>query len=292
MRVAVIDVGSNTVRLLVAAPSERGLEVVTSDRVTLGLGASIERSGTIPPEKLAEAETCARRLARRARESGADLVEVLVTSPGRQASNGEALVAAVARAADAAARQLSGEDEGRLAYEGALAAEGPDGSRVAVCDVGGGSTQLAIGSGAEPDWVKTFDVGSLRLTKRSLDGGRTGRKALAAAGAVVAEAFAEAAPPAVDAGLAVGGSARALRRLEGRTLDEESLASAIKELTRRTPAETAKRFGVDKARAETLLAGALILSEVQRRLAVPLRVARGGLREGAALRLLRYALAA
>src|SRR5439155_10559482 len=219
MHVAVIDVGSNTVRLLVAAPSKAGLATVARDRVTLGLGACIERSGAIPSEKLDETGLCVRSLAARAREAGADLVDVLVTSPGRQAANGEALVAAVAQAAGAPAWQLSGEDEGRLAYEGALALEAPDSARVAVCDVGGGSTQLAIGSGPEPDWVRSFDIGSLRLTRRALDHDPPRRKAVDAARSVVAEVFADASSPPVDAALAVGGSARAVKRLAGRTLD-------------------------------------------------------------------------
>jgi len=292
MNVAVIDVGSNTVRLLVAAPSKAGLTTVARDRVTLGLGACIERSGAIPSEKLDETGLCVRGLAAKAREAGADLLDVLVTSPGRQAANGKALVAAVAQAANAPAWQLSGEDEGRLAYEGALALEAPDSERVAVCDVGGGSTQLAIGSGPEPEWVRSFDIGSLRLTRRALTQDPPRRKTVEAAREVVTEIFAAETPPPVEAAFAVGGSARALRRIAGRILDEESLRASIVELSRRPARESARRLDIHEARAETLLAGTVILSEVQCRLGVPLRVARGGLREGAALRLLRYAAAA
>ena len=85
--------------------------------------------------------------------------------------------------------------------------------------------------------------------------------------------------------LAVGGTARALRRLVGRTLGEDELREAVSML-RKSPSRTiTKTFGVPPARARTLLAGALILAEVQRRLIVPFRVVAKGLREGAVLEL-------
>ena len=93
------------------------------------------------------------------------------------------------------------------------------------------------------------------------------------------------AQPMPQAALATGGTARALRRVVGRTLDHEALETAVLTLAGKTRREIVKEYGVDRPRARTLLAGSLILSEAQRRLGVPLVVARGGLREGAALTL-------
>ena len=98
--------------------------------------------------------------------------------------------------------------------------------------------------------------------------------------------------PSADAARATGGSARSLRRLAGRRLGEGELAAAVKTVAKRTSSQLARELGLDPQRARTLLAGALILAETQRRLGVPLEVARGGLREGAALQLLAERAAA
>ena len=96
-------------------------------------------------------------------------------------------------------------------------------------------------------------------------------------------AFAHLVPPAVEAALAVGGSARAARRLVGAELGEAELAEALQIVETTSPREVARRFGVDRARAEILPAGVVLLAEVQRRLGVPLHVCGGGIREGAVL---------
>ena len=89
--------------------------------------------------------------------------------------------------------------------------------------------------------------------------------------------------PLPHSALATGGSARALRKLVGRTLGEDELAKAVRMLRARPSASVSRVFGLDPLRARTLVAGAVILAEAQRHLGVPLVVARGGLREGAAL---------
>jgi exopolyphosphatase/pppGpp-phosphohydrolase len=96
-------------------------------------------------------------------------------------------------------------------------------------------------------------------------------------------AFAHLEPPPVLSALAVGGSARATRRLVGADLGEPELAEALRLLAKHTPREIARRFGVDRARAEILPAGVILLTEVQKRLGVRLHVCDGGIREGAVL---------
>src|SRR6266700_454133 len=95
MRIGVIDVGANTVRLLVASRDESGLVDVRGDRVQLGLGEEIAACGRIPRNKIAAAGDAVRAQATLARRLGARRVEVVVTSPGRQAENAEELVAAL-----------------------------------------------------------------------------------------------------------------------------------------------------------------------------------------------------
>jgi exopolyphosphatase/pppGpp-phosphohydrolase len=209
-----------------------------------------------------------------ARRLRVDSLDVFLTAPGRQAANSAELVTALSRAAGVQARVLTKEEEGTLAYRGAvLTASVSLPSRIAVCDIGGASTEIAVGNpGSDPDWVESVDLGSVRLTTRAAD-----MRAEAEA------AYARLVPPTVEAALVVGGSARAARRLVGAELGEPELAEALQIVETTSPREVARSFGVDRARAEILPAGVILLAEVQRRLGVTLHVCGGGIREGAVL---------
>jgi exopolyphosphatase / guanosine-5'-triphosphate,3'-diphosphate pyrophosphatase len=280
---AIVDVGSNTVRLLVACVGAAGIEPVCSERARVGLGEDVERDGRLSDVKIAAASKAVRKLCELARKRGADPVEVLVTSPGRQAANAAELVAALERAARGPVRVLGADEEARLAFRGAVGA-GATAGLVAVCDLGGASTEVAVGAPeADPSWLRSFDLGALRLTTRLLADERPGPKTVEAAQQAVRQAFAALTPPLPLEAFAVGGSARALRRIVGATLGRAELARACDVLATSAHAAIARRYGVDRKRAPLLLAAALIVAEVQARLAVPLRVVDGGVREGALL---------
>lgn len=293
MRVAIIDIGSNTARLLVASRDRAGVAAVREERALLALGVEIERFGRISDLKLSETAERACEYAKAARKLGCSSIEVIVTAPGRQAVNAQALVRALARSTGLPARVLSAEEEGKLAYEGAVAQAGVLPERVAVCDVGGGSTEVVVGvRAAGPTFCRSLDIGSLRLTQRLLGDDPPGKKALANAREEVRTHFDHLGAPSAEAGLATGGSARSLRRLVGRVLGEKELAGAVRTISRTTSGRLSRDLGLDPLRARTLLAGAVILAEAQQRLGVPLEVARGGLREGAATALLSELAAA
>jgi exopolyphosphatase / guanosine-5'-triphosphate,3'-diphosphate pyrophosphatase len=274
MRIGVIDIGSNTTRLLVASARPGRLVPLGKEKVRLALGEEIERFGGVSDVHVAAAAKAVRKLTATARRKGVATLDVFLTAPGRQAANADELVAALSRAAGVQARVLSKEEEGTLAYRGAVLTtdlELPD--RIAVCDVGGASTEVAVGSPAsDPDWIESVDLGSVRLAARGGD-----------ADAEAAAAFGSLRPPAVEAALAVGGSARAARRLVGGELGAAELAAALRLVHTKSPRQIARRYGVDRARAEILPAGVVLLAEVQRRLGVPLHVCDGGIREGAVL---------
>ena len=285
MNVAVVDVGSNTLRLLVATRTANGLEAVARGKRVVGLGADVERDGAVSAAKLAETAACVARFVAEARASGAALIDVVVASPGRQSVNSDQLVRLVSRAAGVEARVLSREEEARLAFDGALAGASTEGP-VAVCDVGGGSAQVAVGTAESgPAWLRSVDIGSLRLSARVPHGDPPTRRELAALRAEAGAAVAGLTPPLPRQALVVGGTARALRKLVGRTLGPEELREAMR-LLRRTPGEQlARRYGLDRWRAQALPAGTAIVAELQSLLQVPLEVGRGGLREGVALEL-------
>jgi exopolyphosphatase/guanosine-5'-triphosphate,3'-diphosphate pyrophosphatase len=278
MAVGVIDVGSNTVRLLVAVRDGPSVRAIREERAVLALGDEVERFGRLSTRKLEESAAHVRRYSRIVREHRCHALQVIVTAPGRQCENAAVLVRVLECAGAAPVRVLSPIEEGRLAYGGAVAQ---------ARDVGGGSTEIAVGSVATgPELCVSLDVGSLRLTRRFLDGA-VSKKAVAAARREVEERFEGVDLPGADLALAAGGSARRLRRLAGkRRLHEKDLTLAVRAATERGPTGIAADLDLDPVRARTLLAGMLILGEMQRRLDLPLEIARGGLREGAAVALL------
>jgi exopolyphosphatase/guanosine-5'-triphosphate,3'-diphosphate pyrophosphatase len=287
VRVGILDVGSNTTRLLVADVRATRLVSVTTGRAHLGLGAEIADTGTLRRKTIAAAARVCRKYADRARELGVERAQVIVTAPGRQGAASAALVAALREATHLPVRILAADDEGRLAFEGAIVALGGEQpSRVGVVDVGGGSTEIVVGApGAGPAWLRSLDLGSLRLTRLSLPSDPPTGLELARARSAARTAFAPLDPPRPVVALATGGSARALARLVGGIYDHDDAAAAVAILARRRSGKVAREVGIDPSRAGTLLAGALLLGEASRTLGRPLRLARGGLREGAALAL-------
>ena len=274
MRVGVIDVGSNTTRLLVATADGGGVVPIDKAKVRLSLGAEIERFGRVSDVHVAAAAKAVRKMAATARSQRVQSLDVFLTAPGRQAENSDVLVKALSRAAGVRARVLSKEEEGTLAYRGAVLTtdiELPE--RIAVCDIGGASTEIAVGSpGLDPDWIESVDLGSVRLATRGGD-----------LRAETAAAFEALAPPEVQVALAVGGSARAARDIVGAELGAAELAEAIAIAAKSSPRQLSRRYDIDRARAEIVPAGLALLAEVQALLGVPLHVCSGGIREGAAL---------
>ena len=277
MRIGVVDVGSNTIRLLLAQVDAGNLRPLAKERVRLSLGAEIERTGVVSDVSIATAAKAVAKLCGLARRGGAQALEVFLTAPGRQSANADHLVEAITRAARHSVRVLSTEEEGRFAYAGAVATADIDlPTCIAVCDVGGASTEIAVGEpDSDPTWVRSVDLGSVRLTERvgPADSAR----------AEAARAFGAVAPPGVDAALAVGGSARAARRLVGASLGESELVEASRIVATRAPESISREYGVHRTRVRILPTGLVLLAEVQSRLGVPLHVCDGGIREGAVL---------
>src|SRR5262249_52410363 len=130
VRVGVIDVGANTVRLLVAAGSPAGIETLHRDRVRLGLGEHVEAAagrprravagGVIPGFAVEAARRTVRKQASAARRLGCERVAIVVTSPGRQAANADELLASLERISGPSVRVLTSEEEAVYAYRGAL----------------------------------------------------------------------------------------------------------------------------------------------------------------------------
>ena len=181
---------------------------------------------------------------------------------------------------------LSGADEGRLAFAGATRTlESPPEGTVAVVDVGGHSTEIAIGTLAGGvRWLRSFPVGSALLSGACRADPPSGAD-LVAMRATAAAAFAAADLPRPDHAVAVGGSAASMPTLVGPVLDGPALERALAKLCAAPAAEVARRHGLAPERTELLPAGILVLDAAAHRLGMPLTIGRGGLREGVILEL-------
>jgi exopolyphosphatase / guanosine-5'-triphosphate,3'-diphosphate pyrophosphatase len=171
MRVATIDIGTNTVLLLVAERSSDGSLVAVTERATITrLGQGVDRTRQLSADAVERTAACIDEYAGIIRRAGAERVAVVGTSAMRDAGGGEPLRARVLAALGVEARVLRGEEEARLTFRGALTGLALEGAEnVAVFDIGGGSTEVVIGRHRDPstlDFARSFDVGSVRLTER------------------------------------------------------------------------------------------------------------------------------
>jgi exopolyphosphatase/guanosine-5'-triphosphate,3'-diphosphate pyrophosphatase len=284
--VGIVDVGSNSMRLLVARVARGSVKELARERVYLRLGDDAYRLGRISEGKLDQTRDVAERFARIARKAPVERLETIVTAPGRQAENGDALTNVLTKATRAPVVVLGAEEEGSLAWHGAVSRMSDAPESVAVVDLGGGSCEIAVGTpGLGPSWVESRDAGALRVTRAFLPGHRPSKRDIATTTVEVHRLLAGLAPPRPDAALAVGGTARAVSRLVGRRFGEEELVKLAKTIVRKGPQAVVAGTGITRDRAETLLGGTLVLAEVSRLLGTRLEVGRGGLREGAALAL-------
>ena len=287
MTYACIDIGSNTTRLLVAECRGGRLRELASQRTYTRVGKGLRASGRIPPDKIADTAEVVATQARFARELGVREVAVVATAAVREAANRDELVAAIGRAARVEVQILSDEEEARLAFVGATKTLGaPVLGTVAVVDIGGGSVEIAAGTVTDGvSWWRSIPMGSGILLDLHLKSDPPGDDELDAARAEVAEAFDGLDTPSTEGAVAVGGSARSLRRLVGQELDRDTLARALEILTSARAAEIAERFDLVTERARLLPGGALIFESLFGPIGQPIAVGQGGLREGLILEL-------
>ena len=284
---ACIDIGSNTTRLLVADAEDGRLRELVTQRAFTRIGKGLASGGTIPKEKIVETADVVRTQSTVAREVGSEKIIAVATAAIRQAANREELVAAVEDAGGVPLTVLSDEEEARLSFVGATRTllQPPEGT-IAVIDVGGGSTELAVGEAdGSMAWSASFRIGSGFLADSYLRSDPPSIDELEKVRRHVVGTFEGLEPPPADSAVAVGGTATSLRRLVGAELSHETLERGIRVLSLTPIAEVARRFELDTERVRLLPAGILVLEALTDVLRLPLRIARGGLREGVLLEL-------
>jgi exopolyphosphatase/guanosine-5'-triphosphate,3'-diphosphate pyrophosphatase len=287
MRCACIDIGSNTTRVLVADVVEGRLEEVLVRRAFTRLGRELRRTGRLPTAAL---DLVARTVAEQrvaAEEAGAQRLRVVATAAIRGAVNGGELCRTVHDRAGVPVAVLQGEEEARLAFTGATATLlAPPAGRIAVVDIGGGSSEIAVGRHGGPvEWSASVALGSGTLAEAHQHGDPPGPQELDAVREEAAAAIAHLKVPAPDVAVAVGGSATSTARLVGPRIDVQTVRLALESLCGAPAERVAARHDLDPERVRLLPAGLLMLAAVSDTLGIPLQVGRGGLREGVCLEL-------
>jgi exopolyphosphatase/guanosine-5'-triphosphate,3'-diphosphate pyrophosphatase len=281
MRLACIDIGTNTTRLLVAEPDAAGLREVSTGRVFADLG-HVRHGGYIGASAIALVVRATVAHVEAARAAGAEAIEVVATAGVRVAEDREALCRAVTDAVGLPVRLLSPDEEGRLAFAGATRGLADDPrTPLGVIDVGGGSTELVVGTRAGGvSWIASLAIGSAVLTEEYLHSDPPGPVELSAAADHADHEFAGVHAPAVAAAYAVGGSATSLYRLVGALLDVDTLTLVRERVTSAPSAALAETLQLDPRRARLLPAGIILLERAVRAMGVAARIAAGGVREG------------
>ena len=288
MLCAAVDIGSNTTRVLVAEPQDGQLRKVMEQRAYTRIDKASKRKGKVTPEKVAELAEVVATQVRLAEELGAKAIRIVATAAIRESKNASQVAEEIAEHAGLPVDVLSEQEEGRLAFVGATKTLGhPVEGDVGVVDVGGGSSEIIIGTVAEgARAVRSFKIGSGALAEEFLTNDPPSASEVRALRDYIDDFFAEVTIEQPDQAVAVGGSATSLRTLVGAVLEYETLERAVRVLAGDPIIEVARRFELDPRRVRILPAGVLILEKLSELLCQPLQIGKGGLREGVVLDLL------
>jgi exopolyphosphatase/guanosine-5'-triphosphate,3'-diphosphate pyrophosphatase len=277
-RVAVIDVGSNSSRLLVAEVADGEVAKVERQSRVTRLGRGVDLSGQLSAEAIEEACEAIGDYVTICEAAGVEAVATIATSAVRDASNGGAFVAELRERFALSARVLDGEEEARLTYLGATH-EQPPADPTLVIDIGGGSTELIVGSGDEISFQTSLQAGVVRHTERHISTDpptAVELEELAGDVRTIIEAVSDKERAAAVTGIAVAGTPTSLaaidleldpydpERVHGHVLSLESIQRLLSQLASAPLEERIQIPGLHADRAPTIIAGVVILVEVMR----------------------------
>jgi exopolyphosphatase / guanosine-5'-triphosphate,3'-diphosphate pyrophosphatase len=292
MRVGVVDLGTNSTRLLAADVEDGRVDEVARRTIITRLGEGVDERRKLLPLPIARVRNALSEYRRELDELDAERVLAIGTSAVRDAENGEAFLGEIEWSYGFATRLLSGEEEAELTRRGV--ANGRElgdevlvlGDEVLVLDVGGGSTELITAHERI-----SVDVGSVRLTERHLQRDPPTREELDAAARAVREALPDLHP---HEAVGVAGTITTLAALElggydpeqvhGHRLSRESVEAQLERLAALPLAQRRELPGLEPERAPVIVGGAVIVREVLDRYRLPgLDVSERDILHGAAL---------
>lgn len=267
-RLGTIDVGSNAIRLRIAELDANGaVRDVSSARASVRLGRDVFRSGHLSKTTLDQATRALASFREIMESAGVSSYRAVATSATREASNGADFVLRAEREAGIDLETIDGHEEARLvnvAVAGALRLAG----RVALADVGGGSTEITLLDGRRRLRSASLPLGTVRLLEAwNPEGGAVGRRKLGILTEVVDRALVDVASDLGRAErlVATGGTVTALAKLCGRDghgVSVARLAHLLERLRRMSEDERVTSFGLRRDRADTILPAAVILTRI------------------------------
>lgn len=293
---AAIDVGTNSVHMVVARPVRGGPpDFLARERMPVRLGSGGSDMKRLRPDAVDRAVAALDQCRRIAEAHEADVAAV-ATSAVREAANAADFLRRARAEAGVSVEVVSGVEEARLIHLGALSAVPIAGRPHLVIDIGGGSTEVIVGAGTEPTLARSLKLGHIRLTDRFFPGGHVEPGAVKACRRHIQAFIAPFLREMTDFEVAVGcsgtvealalmGAARRgapLRAVGNAALGRRDLDAVVDDiLARPDPADRAKMAGLDPGRAEVIAAGAVLLRQMFKALGIQtLTVSTGALREG------------
>jgi len=271
-RVAAVDLGTNSTRLLVADVDGDRLDEVTRRLTITRLGEGVDERRRLLPLPVARVRNCLAEYRKELEELGAERTLAIATSAVRDAENGEAFLGEIEWSYGFTTRLLTGEEEAALMIRGVTAGRPPL-DDVLVVDIGGGSTELALARDGAVAFATSLDVGCVRITERFLGSDPPTPPELAAAGAYVRSLL-----PELDVSSAIGvaGTVTTVATLDlgdaeydparthGHRVPLASVETQLERLAAMTNEDRLSVPGIEPGRAPVIVAGIVVLREVMR----------------------------
>jgi exopolyphosphatase/guanosine-5'-triphosphate,3'-diphosphate pyrophosphatase len=302
MRVATIDIGTNTVLLLIAEVGKDGTLSAVEERATITrLGEGVDERRTLSAAAIERTSECLSAYGAAIRAAGADRVAVVGTSAMRDAKGGEAVRAHVQSVIGVEARVISGEEEARLTFAGAVSGLGLPAGEIAVFDIGGGSTEVvegrvdARGAPEEISFARSFDIGSVRLTERHVKNDPPTPAELDALRRAAGAELSALSPVGNRQVVGIAGTMTTLAavslamatydgaRVHGHIMLRREIEHVVRDLAAKPLVERRGVCGLEPKRADVIVAGGTIALALLERLAVErVRISDRGVRWGLA----------
>jgi len=280
-RIAVVDLGTNSTRLLIADVANGRVEELERQTEITRLGERVDSAGKLAGPAMKRVFETVGSFRELIDAQGADKVVGVATSAVRDAKNGETFRQELADRFGVEARIIAGEEEARLSFLGATSGRPPGGDPLLVLDIGGGSTEFVVGvPGETPTFHVSTGAGSVRQTERHLTDDPPPEEQLSSVAGEVAAIIEAEVPREVRrdaaAGIAVAGTATQLAavdlaldpydpaRVHGYRLDRYAVEEILAHLASIPLAERREVTGLHPDRAPTIVGGAMILAEAMR----------------------------
>ena len=279
VRVAVVDIGTNSTRLLIADVAPAGaLTEIYRESIVTRLGDRVDATGRLRDDAMKRVFAALCHYRGLIDEHGATATTAVLTSAVRDAANGAQFTAAVRKEYGLDARTIGGDEEAGLTFAGATSERPDDGEQLVVVDIGGGSTEFVIGRDGVVGFHVSTQAGVVRQTERHIHSDPPGRAAIGALRGEVAQIVADSVPAGarrdVTRAIAVAGTATSCaaialelepydpKRVHGHTLTRTTTAGILERLAPLTNDERRAIPGLHRDRAPTIVAGVAMLLEV------------------------------